>query len=261
MKGRVNYYIDEDEENYRVIRGDVDKYNFTLKKTEVNLTDPVAENIPLNFTEKGVTYAEHETKVEFGDVLTPEQRSQYEEELNTLLRSKLNNVAEVQVFDHNLRSEWTNASRNSPAYHVHSDFEYEAAVKRAKSLLGDERSAEWFANDGHVAIINVWRPTIRPVERSPLGFMDIDSVDKKDIVQVKLDYQTRVGVMQGFKGNDQHTWYWIEKMRPDQVWIFCQFDSRSRISVPHSALEIVDTPADARSRTSIESRCLVRFSD
>ena len=50
-------------------------------------------------------------------------------------------------------------------------------------------------------------------------------------------------------------------MRPDQAWIFCQFDSRSRMSVPHSALELEDTPGDARPRTSIETRCLVRFSD
>ena len=53
----------------------------------------------------------------------------------------------------------------------------------------------------------------------------------------------------------------IAQMRPDQAWIFCQFDSRSRLSVPHSALEIEDTPDDARSRTSIETRCLVRYSD
>ena len=34
------------------------------------------------------------------------------------------------------RSEWTLASRNSPAYHVHTDFTYEAAVKRVGTLLG-----------------------------------------------------------------------------------------------------------------------------
>ena len=35
-----------------------------------------------------------------------------------------------------LRSEWTEASRNSPAYHVHCDFDYDAAVARTKKLLG-----------------------------------------------------------------------------------------------------------------------------
>ena len=31
----MNYYIDEDPDNYQVIRSDVDVYKFTLNKTEV----------------------------------------------------------------------------------------------------------------------------------------------------------------------------------------------------------------------------------
>lgn len=35
MRGFVNYYIDEDEDNYRVVRGDTDVYKFKLDKTQV----------------------------------------------------------------------------------------------------------------------------------------------------------------------------------------------------------------------------------
>ena len=38
MKGTVNYYIEEDEANYRVVRGEVDVYKFTLNTTEVEST-------------------------------------------------------------------------------------------------------------------------------------------------------------------------------------------------------------------------------
>ena len=38
MKGTVNYYIEEDEANYRVVRGEVDVYKFTLDTTEVEST-------------------------------------------------------------------------------------------------------------------------------------------------------------------------------------------------------------------------------
>jgi len=261
MKGLVNYYIDEDEENYRVIRGNVDIYKFTLAKTQIELIDPVEQKQNLDFLEKGVTFVNHETNVKFGDVLTTEQKQEYENELDDLLKSQLKNVEDILVFDHNIRSEWAEASRNSPAYHVHSDFHYDAAVNRVKILLGEERAKSWLGEDGHVAIVNVWRPTVRSVEKSPLAFLDIDSVEDKDIVQVRLEYGTRVGIMQGFKSNQKHKWYWINQMRPDQAWIFCQFDSRSRVSVPHSAVEIFNTPSDAISRTSIESRCLIKFSD
>lgn len=262
MKGFVNYYINEDEENYRVVRGDKDVYKFKLDKTKVELSDPVAEGLPLGLITHGVMATEHITKVSFGDTLIPEQREQYEAELRQLLADKVGNVAEVVFFDHNLRSEWTLASRNSPAYHVHTDFTYEAAVKRVSALLGEKVAEEWLKDNGHVGIVNVWRPTVRAVEKSPLGFLDVNSVDcKEDIVRVRLEYGARVGIMQGLKKRNSHKWYFINKMRPDQAWIFCQFDSRSRLSVPHSALEIEDTPEDARPRTSIETRCLVRYSD
>ena len=35
MKGLVNYYIEEDPDNYQVIRGETDVYKFTLDKTQV----------------------------------------------------------------------------------------------------------------------------------------------------------------------------------------------------------------------------------
>ena len=49
-------------------------------------------------------------------------------------------------------------------------------MARAKVLVGEERAAEWFKDgSGHVGIVNVWRPTINSVEKSPLGIMDIGS--------------------------------------------------------------------------------------
>ena len=44
---------------------------------------------------------------------------------------------------------------------------------------GEKLAEEWLKDNGHVAIINVWRPTVRAVEKSPLGFLDINSVDCK----------------------------------------------------------------------------------
>ena len=63
----------------------------------------MADGLDLKFEEKGVKVVKHETKVEFGAVLSPEQKQQYEAELDTLLRSELANVQEVVYFDHNLR--------------------------------------------------------------------------------------------------------------------------------------------------------------
>ena len=95
---------------------------------------------------------------------------------------------------------------------------------------------------------------------------------------MKIQYGDRVGRMQGVKASQKHRWMLIEEagrkarwltvddfcfvqMRPDQVWIFSQFDSRRPLCVPHAAIELKTCRADARPRTSIESRCIVRYTD
>ena len=50
-------------------------------------------------------------------------------------------------------------------------------------------------------------------------------------------------------------------MSPDEAWVFCQYDTRTKIAVPHTAVEVVGTPEDARPRVSVETRCLIRYND
>ena len=64
---------------------------------------------------------------------------------------------------------------------------------------------------------------------------------------------------QGLLSSDRHRWYCIPRMRPDQVWVFCQFDSRSKLRcVPHSAVKTKTYP-NAMPRRSVESRCMVKY--
>ena len=48
MRGFVNYYIDEDEDNYTVVRGTEDVYKFKLSKTEIELHDPTKGRVHFN---------------------------------------------------------------------------------------------------------------------------------------------------------------------------------------------------------------------
>ena len=64
---------------------------------------------------------------------------------------------------------------------------------------------------------------------------------------------------QGLLSSDRHRWYCIPRMRPDQVWVFCQFDNRSKLRcVPHSAVKTKTYP-NAMPRRSVESRCMVKY--
>ena len=70
-------------------------------------------------------------------------------------------------------------TRHSPAIHVHGDYDHDKGIERIKNILGDEKSSQWF-KDGehknHVGIVNVWRPLDYPVEKCPLGHVDIDTI-------------------------------------------------------------------------------------
>ena len=92
------------------------------------------ENEP-NFVEKGLTFTNFPTKIKtFGENFEESEEKQlYEKELVEVLKSKIDNIEDLVVFNHTLRSEWTSGnSRNSPVYHVHGDYEYEAAINRMK---------------------------------------------------------------------------------------------------------------------------------
>ena len=80
-----------------------DQNSVNIYGTQVELSDPVAEGLPLGLTTHGVMATEHITEVSFGDTLIPEQREQYEAELRQLLADKVSNMADVVFFDHNLR--------------------------------------------------------------------------------------------------------------------------------------------------------------
>ena len=146
-----------------------------------------------------------------------------------------------------------------PARHVHVDYTASSAEKRMRDMLGSQRAEEWLKDDGHFGIVNVWRPLDHTVERDPLGFIDPSTVRPDDSHILKIGRTDRVGVILGVENRDRHKWLVIDKMNPDMVWIFCQFDSRGLQGVPHSAVEVVGTDEKARPRRSIECRILVRY--
>ncbi|KAF2164391.1 hypothetical protein M409DRAFT_67903 [Zasmidium cellare ATCC 36951] len=121
------------------------------------------------------------------------------------------------------------------------------------------------------AIMNVWRPLVRPVTREPLALLDADTVDEKDLIGVMSIFPQKKGAAfgQAYPGgvgfetsqvlaNENHRWYYASKLAPDEALLFKQFDSkkdgRAR-QTPHSAFQCKDDHGPPRE--SMEVRCLV----
>ena len=71
------------------------------------------------------------------------------------------------------------------------------------ALLGKQKASEWFKDEQyHVGIVNIWRPLESPVEKSPLGHIDISTLKPEDWKKIKVIYKDRVGVMRGLVHNE-----------------------------------------------------------
>lgn len=60
--------------------------------------------------------------------------------------------------------------------------------------------------DMHVVgcLVQVWRPLKGPVKSSPLGVIDVSTVDKEDLISYPLHFKDRVGYNYGVKHNPRH---------------------------------------------------------
>lgn len=224
-----------------------------LAPTEVQLRDVRDDRSATCFDQDGVQFLECATTVTSFE--SEGWQGIYDAEIEALLKREIG-VREVIVFDHTVRTDDPDATRK-PARNVHSDYSTEGAKQRVVDLLGQDEADEWAGS--RYAFINVWRPVDNPINSAPLGFVRPSSVARSDWVLLDLIYPDRKGQIMGLVGNDQHEWFYLSRMHPEEIVIFSIFDSAGQPSVAHSALDMVEDPSVKTIRKSIETRTLVRF--
>ena len=219
-------------------------------------------------------------------------RNGYYAEVEQLLKDKLPGVKKVVIFDHTIRRREISSPRQ-PVQQVHVDQTPQAAAARVRRHLPSEEAEQLLK--GRFQIINVWRPIGHPASDFPLAVIDWRTTKPSDFVRIDLLYPQRndqdnddrgkeklpeatsdtstegyevKGETFGVQPSDEHKFYYVKDMRPDEAMFIKCFDSRSQINggekgladcTPHTAFIDPDTPADAKGRQSIEVRCLVFY--
>lgn len=223
-------------------------------------------------------------------------REGYYKEVEELLRKTHPNVKKVHIFDHTIRRRQKDSPRQ-PVQQVHVDQTPEAVAVRVRRHLPDE--ADDLLNTGkRYQLINVWRPIENPATDFPLAVIDWRTTSPGDFIPVDLMYPKRAdsvmddddrgkeklpdessyssidnyevkGETMGVAANDEHKFYYMEGMTPEEVMLLKCYDSwgvgqpegRDGIAVrtPHTAFVDPNTPKDAPGRQSIEVRCLVFY--
>ena len=225
-----------------------------LVSTSVQVTDMRGEPDNICFDTEGIQFVEHVSQVKnFDDSLN--WKTTYDQELISLLTTKIG-AQEVLVFDHTVRLDCPDAVRK-PARNVHTDYSPAGAHQRLIDLVGEKKASEM--NNGHYGFVNVWRPVQYTIKSSPLGFIRPTSMKKEDWVTIELIYPDRNGEILGVAANEDHDWFYLSNMTPDEIAIFNIYDNGERPFLGHSALDMEITSDGLPPRKSIESRTLVRY--
>ena len=191
-------------------------------------------------------------------------RSAYYAEVEQLLRAATG-AQRVIAFDHNVR----NAARaaggeagiRGPVPRTHNDFTAKSGPERAEAELR-ARGIDPVALEGRrYAIVNLWRPIGRRVEKSPLALADARTIAPADWVETDLVYRDRVGETYALGFSAGQKWYYFPLLAPDEAILIKGYDSATDVArfTPHSAFADPASPADAPERESIEVRALVIY--
>lgn len=223
-------------------------------------------------------------------------RSGYYKEVESLLRQHLPGIKKVEIFDHTIRRR-TKDSPRQPVQQVHVDQTPEAAAVRVRRHLPADEAEELL--NGRYQIINVWRPIENPASDFPLAVIDWRSTKPSDFIPVDLMYPKRAdsamgdtddrgkeklpspeslqstegyevrGETLGVAPSEEHKFYYMKDMTPDEVMLLKCFDSYGEgmpmgrpglaVRTPHTAFVDPNTPKEVPGRQSIEVRCLVFY--
>ena len=222
-------------------------------------------------------------------------RDGYYAEVEELLKQKLSGVKKVVIFDHTIRRRVKDSPRQ-PVQMVHVDQTPEAADARVRRHLPQDEAEQLMK--GRYQLINVWRPIENPASDFPLAVIDWRSTKENDFVAVDLLYPKRdsgvfddddrgkeqlpdpnsitstegyevKGETFGVAFNNQHKFYYMKDMTPDEVMFLKCYDSKGQglpggreglaVRTPHTAFVDPLTSTNAPGRQSIEVRCLVFY--
>jgi hypothetical protein len=174
-------------------------------------------------------------------------------------------AALVINFDHNVR----NAARaargeagiRAPVARTHNDFTLRSGPERARRELERRGLDAEILLRGRFAIVNLWRPIGRAVEKSPLALCDARTLATDDIVAADLVYRDRTGETYALRHNPAQRWHYFPRVSPDEAILIKSYESDPGMArfAPHSAFDDPTSRPDAPERESIETRSLIIY--
>eukprot|EP01097_Dermamoeba_algensis_P000214 TRINITY_DN1077_c0_g1_i1.p1 TRINITY_DN1077_c0_g1~~TRINITY_DN1077_c0_g1_i1.p1 ORF type:complete len:265 (-),score=48.66 TRINITY_DN1077_c0_g1_i1:188-982(-) len=217
-----------------------------------------ARTSPTSFDKEGFFLLPHETQVtDFYD--EQQVTNTYYKEVEQLLLNNIPSAKQIHIFDHTRRSSSKEIQKKygirPSAGNVHGDYTPQSGINRIRTLFPTE--ADELLKKKYY-IVNVWRPSVGVAESFPLAFIDSQTTEVEDYLNLKRIEKNRVGEIQQIKPSPRHMWYFYPNMQRNEVAIFKTFDStEGKKTVPHTAASLLPAVANPPPRESIEIRAVV----
>lgn len=234
-------------------------YHAELEKREVPIYDarPWADQLSLD--REGIKLLRHPTRVQrFYD--DAEVERDYYPEIEALVK-EVTGASQVIIFDHTRRrDDGGNSEAKAPARRIHNDYTELSAPQRIQDLLGEAEAGR--LSDVPYVQINIWRPIVGPVRRSPLAVLDASTLDPDDLLATDMLYPDRTGEIYHLAYHPGQRWLYFPEIEQDEVIVIKGFDSRTdgrARFTPHTAFDHPATQQDDPARESIEVRTLAFF--
>ena len=233
---------------------------YAVHPTPIHNGRPLRDSF--NLPEHGFAFTDHLSALtEFYDSAAVERI--YYPEAAALIAAHID-APRVHVFDHTIRAgDATIVAEKGvrqPVKAVHNDYTERSAPQRVRDLLPAAEATA--ALERRFAIVQIWRPIGAPVESEPLAICDGSTIPETGFIRMERRYRHRTAEVYHISWNAAHRWYWFPAMTPAEAIVFKVFDTDRSAGVrftAHTGFDLPDTPADARSRESIEIRALALF--
>ena len=174
-------------------------------------------------------------------------------------------ASHVHAFDHNIRDKTLADLKQSnvfpPVRFIHNDYTEESAPVRVREIMG-EKSEKLI--EGRYAFVNVWRPLQGPVTDEPLTVCDAQTIKQSNLVSATLRYEERTGSIYSVYQDEDHRWFYLSKMKDDEIMLIKCFDSDSNGNsryTAHTSFRLPDADESLTTRRSIEVRTIAFFCD
>ncbi|RMZ86696.1 hypothetical protein DV736_g6080, partial [Chaetothyriales sp. CBS 134916] len=148
-----------------------------------------------------------------------------------------------------------------PAKGAHNDVTYTSGPNIIRRYLSVEDQARFLRHGYRIRIFNTWRPLNTVLEDRPLAFCDARTIIPGDLVAADRILPDRVGEIYYLYHNPQQLWYWLEKQRNNEPFIFLMYDTHSRGVCPHVSFDNPNKATNAEPRKSVETRSIVITAD